>query len=129
VFLAASAVLYLYTDNRPYVSTLSWSTEFIVIAVLAIMAFIAVKFSPKRRKEEFRTTAMDYLVVVFAILAIVALRTIPSAFNPTFLIYLPVILYACELLMIERRQRRNWLPPAAMAAAAVLAVRGLFVGF
>jgi hypothetical protein len=71
---------------------------------------------------------MDYLLFVFAILAVIALRTTPSAFNPYFLLYLPVVLYSCELLLIERRQRTNWLPPATMAAAAILAVRGLLIG-
>lgn len=128
VFLVATAVLYVYTNNRPFDSIVSWLTEVTAIAALAAMAMIAVRFSPRRRKDEFRLTALDYLLVVFAILAIIALRITPSAFNPYFLVYLPVILYSCELLMIERRQRTNWLPPAALAAAAILTVRGLIIG-
>lgn len=125
VFLLATAVVYLFTNYRPFDSTLAWLTEVLLIVTMAIMAFIAVKFSPKRRKEEFRTNATDHLVAVFAILAIIALRTIPSMFNPYFLFYLPVVLYSCELLVIERRQRTNWLPPATLVAAAILAIRGL----
>ena len=128
VFLVASAVLYVYTNNRPFVSTASWFAETACISLLAVMAMVAVKFSPKRRKEEFHTTATDSLLIVFAILAIVALRFTPSAFNAYYLIYLPVILYTCELLMVERRRRTNWLPPAATLSAAILAVRGLFFG-
>lgn len=128
VYLTATAVLYLYTNNRPFDNGLTWLTESTVITILAAMSFVAVRFSPKRRKEEFRTTAMDYLLVVFAIMAIVALRTIPSAFNPYFLLYLPIFLYSCEFLLIERRQRINWLPPAAMVAAGIMTVRGLLAG-
>jgi UDP-GlcNAc:undecaprenyl-phosphate/decaprenyl-phosphate GlcNAc-1-phosphate transferase len=128
VFLTTSAVLYLYTHYRPFASGLSLVTEFAAVGLLATLAFIAVRFSPKRRKEEFRTTSMDYLLVVFAVLAVIALRTIPSAVNPYFLVYLPIILYCSELLMVERRQRADWLPPAALAAAAIITVRGLLLG-
>lgn len=128
VFLTATAVLYLYANYRPFESTFSRLIELALVASLGLLAFIAVRFSPKRRKDEFRATAMDYLLIVSAILAIFALRSTPSAFNPYFLLYLPVVLYSIELLMIERRQRTNWLPPAALAAAAILTVRGLLPG-
>jgi UDP-GlcNAc:undecaprenyl-phosphate GlcNAc-1-phosphate transferase len=128
VFLVASAVLYVYTNNRPFISTVSWIAEIACMVLLASMALAAVRFSPKRRKEEFRTTAMDSLLIVFAILAIIAFRFTPSAFNPYYLIYLPVVLYTCELLMIERRRRTSWFPPAPAFSAAILAVRGLFTG-
>lgn len=126
IFLLAAGVLYLYTNNRPLEGGLVWLTETTLVTVLAAMTFVAVKFSPKRRKEEFHPTSIDYLLVVFAVMAIIALRTIPAVLNPYFLIYLPVVLYASELLLIERRQRTNWLPHAATAAAAILAIRGFW---
>lgn len=125
VFLAATALLYLYTSERSPLGSPYWQFEIAVMGILALLALIAVKFSPKRRKEEFRANSMDYLLTVFAILAVVALRAIPAFFNPYFLLYLPVLLYCCELLMIERRQRISWLAPAALGASAIMAVRGL----
>ena len=128
VFLTATAVLYLYSNYRPFESEVSRFTEIIVMVTIAAMALVAVKFSPRRRKEEFRPNGMDYLLVIFAILAVVALRATPSAVNPYFLVYLPVTLYSCELILIERRQRTDWLPPAALVAAAIITVRGLWLG-
>lgn len=125
VFIAATAIVYLYTNNRPFSTDLAWLLESTVITLLAVSAFIAVRFSPKRRKEEFRATSMDYLIALFAVLTVVALRTVPSAFNPYFLVYLPVVLYACEFLLVERRQRTNWLPPAVAIATGIIALRGL----
>ena len=128
VFLVATAVLYVYCNYRPFASDLSRVLEIAVVGAIALMAAVAVEFSPKRRAEEFRWNAMDYLLALFALLAVIAFRTTPSAFNPYFLIYLPAILYSVELLLVERRRRTNWLPPAALAAAAILAVRGLWLG-
>jgi hypothetical protein len=125
VFLVATAALYVYTNYRPFESGVSRLAETAIMGALAFMAFVAVRYSPKRRKAEFRVTALDYLLVVFAILTVMALRKTPSAINPYFLVYLPVVLYCCELLMVERRQRTNWLPTAAAVATAILAVRGL----
>ena len=48
VFLLATAVLYLFTNHRPFDSTLASATELLTIAAMGLMAFAAVKFSPKR---------------------------------------------------------------------------------
>lgn len=128
VYLVATSVLYVYCSHRPFEGSLSRALELAFIGAIVLMAVVAVKFSPKRRKEEFRWNALDYLLVLFAILAVVAFQTTPSAFNPYFLLYLPAVLYSVELLLVERRRRTDWLPPAALAAAAILAVRGLWLG-
>ena len=128
LFITATAVLYVYCNYPPFESQASRLPEIVVIGTIAIMAFVAVRFSPKRRREEFRPNGMDYLLAVFAVLAVIALRTTQSAFNPYFLVYLPAVLYACEIILIERRQRTDWLPPATLVAASILAIRGLLLG-
>lgn len=92
---------------------------------IALAAAAAVYFSPARRRREFRTTGVDYLLLIVAVLAFLALQGKSLLLAPAFLLYLPVLLYATEIITVERRQRPNWLPAAALLAAATLAMRGL----
>ncbi|MEX0729658.1 MAG: MraY family glycosyltransferase [Aquisalimonadaceae bacterium] len=126
VFMVAAAVLYLYTDQRPFISTVSRATEIGGVCAVAIVAWTTLRFSPMRRTQEFQTTAMDYLMAMIAVLTFLALYSAPAFFNTWFLLYLPVVLYGCEIIMVERRERKNWLLPATAVAAAILLVRGLF---
>lgn len=125
VFIIAAAVLYLYTENRPFISTISWVTEMGGFAAVALIAGVALRFSPMRRKEEFRITAMDYLLMIVAALTILALQSTPAFLNPYFLLYLPIVLYSSEIITVERRERKNWLLIATLLTAAILLVRGL----
>jgi UDP-GlcNAc:undecaprenyl-phosphate GlcNAc-1-phosphate transferase len=56
VFLTATAALNVYTGNRPFLSGLSLIVEISLMVILAGMVLVAIKYSPKRRKEEFRST-------------------------------------------------------------------------
>jgi UDP-GlcNAc:undecaprenyl-phosphate GlcNAc-1-phosphate transferase len=125
VFMIAAAVLYLYTDHRPFISAVSRVTEFGGMAAVAAVTALTLRYSPKRRRREFHTTAMDYLLVMVTLIAFFALQGLPLFVNVAFLIYLPIVLYGCEIITVERRERWNWLPMATLSAALILAVRGL----
>lgn len=127
VFMIAAAVLYLYTDNRPFISPVSRITEIAGIGAVAAATALTLRFSPKRRRREFHTTAMDYLVVMVVLIAFFALQGMTLFFNAYFLIYLPIVLYGCEIITVERRERWNWLPLATLAAASILVLRGLLL--
>ena len=126
-FMVAAAVVYLYTDNRPFVSAVSWLTEFAGFVAVGLLIFVTLKYSPMRRKEEFRVTAMDYLLVMVVILTLISLQSTTILFDPFFLLYLPIVLYGCEIILVERRERPNWLQLATWVTALILVVRGLLL--
>jgi len=125
VFVLTAAAIYLYTDSRPFISTVSRATEIGGLVAVALFTAMALRFSPMRRQEEFHVTGMDYLLMIVALLTFLALQNAPLFFNPYFLIYLPIMLYGCEIIMVERRERRDWLLLATLVTALVLALRGL----
>ncbi len=125
VFMVTASVLYLYTENRPFVSGIALMTEMVGMLCIAILAVLAVTYSPMRRAREFRTTALDLLLVILAALAFLAVQSGPLQISPLFLLYAPVLLYGCELLLVERRDRREWLLLAVTVAALILLGRGL----
>lgn len=125
VFTMATAVVYLYTEYRPFADGSARLLETGGIAVAVIAAGMALGFTPGRRKREFRTTAMDYLIVMIVILAFFALQQAPTLFSPYFLLYLPVVLYGSEIIMVERRERPDWLQLGTILTAGILMIRGL----
>jgi hypothetical protein len=97
-----------------------------VFFVLTALAFAAaVKFSPRRRKTEFVTTATDYLVV-FCLIAVLTISKGNFWGNEgvMFVVQMIVIFYGCELLIMEKRDRWSGLSIASLLAAIILAVRG-----
>jgi UDP-GlcNAc:undecaprenyl-phosphate GlcNAc-1-phosphate transferase len=98
-----------------------------VFFILTAVAFVvAVKFSPRRRKTEFETTATDYLVV-FCLVAVLTISKGDFWGNDgvTFVVQMIVIFYGCELLIMEKRDRWSGLSIASLIAAVILAYRGL----
>lgn len=126
-FMMVVTVVYLYTDMAPFSSALALATEMAGITMIGVLAVLAVVFSPRRRAREFRPTALDYLMILLASLALFAVFTGPVAINPFFLIYVPVLLYACELLLVERRERHDLLLLTVAACGALLFVRGVLL--
>ena len=97
--------------------------------ILTAVAFAAaVKFSPRRRKTEFETTATDYLVV-FCLVSILAISKGGLWGNDgvMFVVQMIVIFYGCELLIMEKRDRWSGLSIASLVAAVILAVRGILL--
>jgi UDP-GlcNAc:undecaprenyl-phosphate GlcNAc-1-phosphate transferase len=101
-----------------------------VFFTLTAVAFIAaVKFSPGRRKIEFRTTATDYLVV-FCLVAIliVSKGNLWGNEGIVFVVQWVVLFYGCELLITEKRGKWGSLSAASLLTVAILSVRGLLSG-
>ena len=101
-------------------------TAFFILTAVAFAA--AVKFSPRRRKTEFETTATDYLVV-FCLVAILTISKGDFWGNDgvMFVVQMIVIFYGCELLIMEKRDRWSGLSIASLVAAVILAVRGILL--
>ena len=101
--------------------------EIIFYAMVCVAIFLAIRFSPGRRKEEFKVTSFDYLLLFLIIGALLFAKNplLFGTFNVNvFVVVLAIILYASELLLVERRERRDFLGGAALITLLVIAVRG-----
>ena len=128
IYITAAFIGYLGISYTP-----DWLVYFepvkTVFFILTAVAFaVAVKFSPRRRKTEFETTATDYLVV-FCLVAILTISKGDFWGNDgvTFVVQMIVIFYGCELLIMEKRDRWSGLSIASLVAAVILAVRGILL--
>lgn len=94
---------------------------------VALCVAVAIRFSPRRRKEEFRVTSLDYLLLFVVLCSIFFADFLPvGQFSvPIFIVALVVMLYGIELLMVERKQRADWLGKASGLALLIIAWRGL----
>jgi UDP-GlcNAc:undecaprenyl-phosphate GlcNAc-1-phosphate transferase len=125
IYVIAAFIGYLGISYPP-----DWMMYFepakLLFFVLIALAFAAaVKFSPRRRKAEFQTTATDYLVV-FSLLAtlMVSKGNFWGNEGVMFVVQMVVIFYGCELLIMEKRGKWSGLTTAALVTAVILAIRG-----
>jgi len=103
-------------------------TTFFMLIALAFAA--AVKYSPGRRKLEFKTTATDYLVVLSLLAVLIASKgDLWGNTGTAFVVQMVVLFYGCELLITEKRSRWGILSTATTVTVAVLAFRGLLPAF
>ncbi|HHH43559.1 MAG TPA: hypothetical protein ENK49_05420 [Gammaproteobacteria bacterium] len=128
VYITAAFVVYLGISYR-----LEWmeflepvNTGFFVLTAIAFVT--AVKFSPRRRKIEFNTTATDYLVVLLLMAVLVASKgNLWGNEGIMFVVQMVVLFYGCELLITEKRSRWGGLTITALVTSVILVVRGLFL--
>jgi UDP-GlcNAc:undecaprenyl-phosphate GlcNAc-1-phosphate transferase len=129
IYTTAVFVIYLSVLDRP-----SWHyewisyVEFTFYAMAGFSIFLAIRFSPRRRKEEFNVTALDYLLmfVVAASLLFSQSAIDVNGFNVNiFIVVLCIILYATELMIVERKKRIDLLGKAAWLTLTIIALRGL----
>lgn len=125
VFMLIAASAYLYTESRPFTSSIALATEIAGMLWIAALSLASVWYSPRRRQREFRTSVLDYLLLILAGFAFVGVQAGPLQINPLFVLYTPILLYASELLLVERRDRRDWLFLSIVLVACVLLARGL----
>ena len=125
VFLTIASVAYLYTEYSPFSSAIALGTEIAGISAIAVLALIALRFSPRRRHREFHVSALDYLLLILAALTFIAVQGSPLQISSYFLLYTPILLYGAELLLVERRDRWDWLLLAVAVTAGLIALRGL----
>ena len=128
IYITAAFVVYLGLNYMP--PWLHFMERFIgTFFILTAVAFAAaVKFSPRRRKAEFNTTATDYLVVL-SLLAVLVASKGDFWGNEwiTFVVQMVVVFYGCELLITEKRSRWGGLSISALVTAIILTVRGILL--
>jgi UDP-GlcNAc:undecaprenyl-phosphate GlcNAc-1-phosphate transferase len=126
IYITAIFVVYLGLNHAPAWWIWLRPLDSILFIMVAVSFVVAVKYSPRRRRIEFDTTAMDYLLVLLLLAGLIA-----SANNLignrviAFVVQVAVLFYACELLITEKRERWNAVSIASLAALLIFAVRGL----
>ncbi len=128
VYVVASSVVFLQVTYPPVMGAWARAADFGFFISLAVGLVIALVYSPRRRRVEFFTTTMDYLLV-FAGISLLILSQTPmgSYANIALLFYLGILFYGCEFVNIEKRERWNELAIGSLASASILAVKGLFI--
>jgi len=129
IYTTAVFVIYLSILDRPtWLHQWVAYVEFGFYAALGISIFLAIRFSPRRRKEEFNVTAMDYLLmfVVSASLIFSQGAINIDGFNVNiFIVVLCIILYGTEIMLVERKKRADFLGKATWLTLIIIALRGL----
>lgn len=128
IYTAIVFVVYLCAwDRTGWLRQWAVSAEMSYYALVVLCVAVAIKFSPGRRKEEFIVTSLDYLLVFIVVCSMLFSDYLPVGdFSiPMFIVALVVMLYAVELLIIERKTRTDWLGSAAAVALLIIAWRGL----
>jgi UDP-GlcNAc:undecaprenyl-phosphate GlcNAc-1-phosphate transferase len=128
VYMTATFVIYLQLDYPQAVQSWAGLARMSFFFLVAGSVFTAIRFSPRRRRYEFNYTAMDYLMAIIVLITVVysyfELHNDSIAF---FVAKLVVVLYACELMMVETRNRWNILTLSSLLAGGILAFRGVVV--
>ncbi|MCB1756341.1 MAG: undecaprenyl/decaprenyl-phosphate alpha-N-acetylglucosaminyl 1-phosphate transferase [Gammaproteobacteria bacterium] len=131
IYTTAVFVIYLSILDRPtWLNEWVAYVEFSFYASIGLAIFLAIRFSPRRRKEEFNVTALDYLLlfVVAASLIFSQAAVDVGGFNVNvFIVVLCIILYGTELMLVERKKRADLLGKAAWLTLTIIALRGLGV--
>ena len=126
IYTTAAFVVYLSYEDRPSWDPWVYQLEVIFFSLVTLAIAVAIRSAPGRRKEEFRTTAMDYLLVFVILSGVLVSQTgLISVDASVFLVQLVIILYACEFLFVERREKLNWLGPSLLPTLGIITLRGL----
>jgi len=141
IYITVVFVIYLSTIDR-----VTWQNEWAVMlermfyVSVCIAIFLAIRFSPGRRKEEFKVTSFDWLLLFLIVGALLfasqplmiqsatelAQASSEKSFNVNvFIVVLAIILYGSELLLVERRERIDLLGTAALLTLIMITLRGL----
>ncbi|MBU2478342.1 MAG: hypothetical protein KKA36_04575, partial [Gammaproteobacteria bacterium] len=128
IYITAVFVVYLGVNYPPTFTSIAEPIIALFYTLVALSFAVAVKFSPGRRKVEFKTTNMDYLVLAVLLGSFVATKgMVFGDAAMVFAIEIIVIFYACELLVTESRERWNGLGAASLLTVLILSVRGIFL--
>lgn len=128
IYITVVFAIYLSTIDR-----ITWQNEYAVILErlfyisVCIAIFLAIRFSPGRRKEEFKVTSFDWLLLFLIVGALLFAKNpiLFGSFNVNiFIVVLAIILYGSELLLVERRERVDLLGGAALITLIIIAIRG-----
>ncbi|MEM7259353.1 MAG: MraY family glycosyltransferase [Pseudomonadota bacterium] len=128
IYITVVFVIYLSTIDRiTWQNPWAVALEIMFYSAVCMAIFLAIRFSPGRRKEEFKITSFDYLLLFLIVGALLFAKS-PLLFGNfninVFIVVLAIVLYASELLLVERRERMDYLSWAAFFTLMVIAVRG-----
>lgn len=126
IYITAVFIVFLGINYPPELAYIAEPAVALFFTLVALSFAVAVKFSPRRRKVEFKTTNMDYLVLSVLLGSFVASKgQVIGDTAMVFAIEIIVIFYACELLVTESRERWNGLAVGSLATVLILSARGL----
>jgi UDP-GlcNAc:undecaprenyl-phosphate GlcNAc-1-phosphate transferase len=128
IYITAAFIGYLGISYTPIWLDFLEPVKTVFFILIAVAFAAAVKFSPRRRKIEFETTATDYLVV-FCLVAVlmVSKGNFWGSDGVMFVVQMVIIFYGCELLIMEKRGKWSGLSTAALVTVSILALRGLLL--
>ena len=124
MFCAAALVVYLSFRFPLRINNWLEPAQRVYLGVLAAALFTAIRFSPGRRAVELKATSMDYLITFVVVISLLAVGEAFQA-SVSSIIGLLVLLYVIELMLSERRQRRQGVGVACLIATGILATKGL----
>jgi len=128
IYITAAFIGYLGISYTPlWLESLEpVKTVFFILTAIAFV--VAVKYSPRRRKIEFETTATDYLVVLCLVAVLMVSKgNLWGNDGVMFVVQMVIIFYGCELLIMEKRGNWSGLSTAALVTTVILALRGLLL--
>lgn len=127
IYVVLAAVVFVPQSVPEGFQGMRSGLQLLFFGVVGVAVAVAVKFSPRRRRVEFESTAMDFLMVFLMFVGLVyGYISGGDRDAALFLVKLIVLWYAAELLFIERRERWNPLTFSALAAAVLFALRSLY---
>jgi UDP-GlcNAc:undecaprenyl-phosphate GlcNAc-1-phosphate transferase len=122
-YVTSAFVIYLETMYLGQHGPLVDGIEIAYFAGLALAIGIAIRYG---NKSDFRTTPLDYLVVVTVLFAGYLLSNLPEKTHVgSMAVKLVILFYGCELLFSQMQRRWHVLNVSTAVTLAVLAVRGL----
>jgi UDP-GlcNAc:undecaprenyl-phosphate GlcNAc-1-phosphate transferase len=122
-YVTGAFIIYLETRELGNRSPIIDGIEIVYFVGLAAAISIAIRYG---NKSDFRTTPLDYLVVVTVLFAGYLLSNLPENTHVgSMAVKLVILFYGCELLFSQMQKRWHILNVSTAVTLAVLAVRGL----
>ncbi|MGI9303313.1 MAG: hypothetical protein ACR2RB_11485, partial [Gammaproteobacteria bacterium] len=126
IYVTAVFILYLHGNFPPVEARWLQPVELTFFGLMALAVAACIRYSPGRRQYEFHTTALDFLMLfLIPMVVLVSLTQLQTGEKSLFVVKLAILLYACELQVIEKRLKWNLLTLAIIAAVGIVAFRGL----
>ncbi len=124
MYITAAFIAYLETK---YINIQPLSLETVELSyfiALAVAIGLAIRYS---KGEQFRTTPMDYLVIIVVLFAGILLHNLPDKAEIGFMAAkLIVLFYGCEFIITRAQSRRYILNLSALVSLVALAFKGFF---
>jgi UDP-GlcNAc:undecaprenyl-phosphate GlcNAc-1-phosphate transferase len=122
-YVTGAFVIYLETRHLGHRGLLINGIEIAYFVGLALAIGITIRYS---NKSDFRTTPLDYLVIVIILFAGFLLNNLPQkASLGSMAVKLVILFYGCELIFSQIKKRWHILNISMVATLTVFAVRGL----